>query len=373
MSYCFNLQCPNPTDPANKNQLVCCNCGFDLLLQNRYRILRQLGRCEFDNCEIGKTFEIVDNHTGTNKVLRVLLKPHPKLAFLQQKPIAFFEHEVKVLCQLKHPGIPRVEQDGYFTFMPKESKEPVHCLVMEKIEGLLLEDWMTRRNNKPISEKLALKWLKQMVKILDEFHCKNYYFRDINSKAITLKPDGNLALTDYQMLRQRNLLQGLLQVLAKCRPTGIVSPGCLVPENITSRNIATDDFFWLGRMWVFLLTGKPEKAFPENPRTGKLLWRKYAPHISQHFADLLDYLMATFPGNRPQNCQVILKCIRDIKQEQAKITSNYQETSQTKTQENKNKKKNTIISDLINKLNQCWTFTWNLLRKMSSYLGLLAK
>ncbi|ERT06295.1 tyrosine kinase family protein [Lyngbya aestuarii BL J] len=356
MSYCFNLQCPNPADPANKNQLICCNCGFDLLLQNRYRAVQKL--CGEDS------FKVYAQESGQYKVITI----NPLLDNL--KIVLIMQHKVKVFREINHPGIPKMDQDGYYT-----KNDDTHYLVMEYIEGLTLKDWMIRRNKKPISEKLAIKWLRQMVKILDKFHRKHYYFRDINSKAITVKPDGNLALTDYQMLPDKFFDN-------KGNFTGINCCNFCSPSQYTigvpSQEITNEfDFFCLGRIWVFLLTGKHAKAFPENPRTGKLLWRKYAPHISQHFADLLDYLMATFPGNRPQNCQVILKCIREIKQEQAKTTSNYQETSQTKTQKKQKtknkKKKNQIIYSLINWLNQCWISTWNFLRTISQYFGLRSR
>ena len=143
MSYCRNPNGPSPTDPSNANRRVCCQCGSDLLLQGRYRVSRQLGGGGF-----GKTFEITDDQTGSEKVLKVLLKEHPKA-------VALFKQEAKVLSQLRHPGIPKVEKDGYFTFLPKGGKEPIHCLVMEKIEGSNLQDWMKGRKKEPISQEQA--------------------------------------------------------------------------------------------------------------------------------------------------------------------------------------------------------------------------
>ncbi len=65
MSYCINPYCPKPFDPANVKNRICCNCGSDLVLKGRYRVLNELGSGGF-----GKTFEVDD--CGTIKVLKVL-------------------------------------------------------------------------------------------------------------------------------------------------------------------------------------------------------------------------------------------------------------------------------------------------------------
>lgn len=71
MSYCINPHCPKPIDLANANNPICRNCGSQLLLQNRYRILKQLGQGGF-----GNTFEI--NDAGKTKVLKLLTENNSK-------------------------------------------------------------------------------------------------------------------------------------------------------------------------------------------------------------------------------------------------------------------------------------------------------
>ncbi|MCV3212760.1 hypothetical protein OGM63_04325 [Plectonema radiosum NIES-515] len=64
MSYCINPHCLTPVDPANANNCICHNCGSEILLQGRDRVLKQLGKGGF-----GETFEVDD--CGTTKVLKV--------------------------------------------------------------------------------------------------------------------------------------------------------------------------------------------------------------------------------------------------------------------------------------------------------------
>ncbi len=296
MSYCLNPKCPNPSDLSNERRDVCRHCGSELLLQGRYRVVRPLGGGGF-----GRTFEA--NDRGTLKVLKVLYKHHPKA-------VELFQQEAKVLSRLNHPGIPKVDPDGYFTFLPANFKEPLHCLVMEKITGLNLEEWMKQRDKKPLKQEEALNCLKQLVEILDKVHQQQFFHRDIKPLNIMRRPEGPLVLIDFGAVRE---LTGtyLAKVGQGQNITGIVSPGYTPPEQINGKAVPQSDFYALGRTFVYLVTAQSPTAFPENPRTGKLLWREHAPQIAPEVADVIDYLMAPFPGNRPQNAQMILQCLAE--------------------------------------------------------------
>jgi WD40 repeat protein len=114
--------------------------------------------------------------------------------------------------------------------------------------------------------------------------------------------------------------------------TGIVSPGYTPPEQTNGKAVPQSDFFALGRTFVYLLTGKPPTAFPENPRTGRLMWRKGAPQVSDAVANVIDYLMAPFPGNRPQSPQMVLQCLEEIKLDgaESQLPTQLPTTGQTK-------------------------------------------
>ncbi|NER04822.1 MAG: protein kinase [Okeania sp. SIO3C4] len=297
VSYCLNPNCPNPSDPLNAGRRTCCQCGSELQLQNRYRVIKPLGGGGF-----GKTYLVDDR--GVQKVLKVLLKSHPKA-------ISLFQQEAQVLISLRNPGIPRIEEDGYFTFFPENSEEPIHCLVMEFIGGANLQDWMKSRRHRPINQTQAVDWLTQLSEILERVHQQNYFHRDIKPHNIMRRPNGQLVLIDFGTVREVSETY-LVKVGQGQNVTGIVSPGYTAPEQTNGKAVPQSDFFALGRTFVYLLTGKPPTAFPENPRSGKLQWRKYAPHISKRLADIVDYLMAPFPGNRPQTPAMILQCLAEI-------------------------------------------------------------
>jgi serine/threonine protein kinase len=296
MSYCINPHCAKPIDLANANNPICRNCGSQLLLQNRYRVLKQLGQGGF-----GNTFEIDDG--GKTKVLKVLTENNPKA-------VKLFQQEAKVLSQLNSAGIPKVEADGYFTVLPKNSSVPLHCLVMEKIEGVNLEQWMEIRNYQPITETQAIHWLKQIVEILALVHAQKYFHRDIKPQNIMLRPSGQLVLIDFGAVRQITTT-----ILAGNSHTRIISQGYSPPEQQNGYSVQQSDFFALGRTFIFLLTGKePQDKAIYDPLTNELNWRKYAVNISPVLADLIDNLIAPTANQRPENTRVILQRLKEIEQ-----------------------------------------------------------
>ncbi|WP_017653543.1 serine/threonine-protein kinase [Fortiea contorta] len=296
MSYCINPHCSQPQN--SKQPLFCQACGSDLLLEGCYRVIRPLGGGGF-----GKTFEVDD--CGKAKVLKVLFNTHPKA-------IELFQQEAEVLKLLNHPGIPKVDSDGYFTYLPRNSQEHLHCLVMEKIEGMNLAEYLIQRNNEPISQRAALRWLKQLTKVLHKVHQQQYFHRDIKPTNIMIRPNGNPVLIDFGTARE--VTQTYMHKVAGQQVTGIISAGYTPQEQANGKAVPQSDFFALGRTFVYLLTGKSPHEFTEDPRTGELNWQSNTKDIAQEILDLIDYLMAPFPGNRPQDTQEILDKLKEIEQ-----------------------------------------------------------
>lgn len=322
MSYCVNPKCPQPDDSANQNHTHCIHCGTEVLIQERYRIIRQIGSGGF-----GKTYEVEDD--GTNKVIKVLLQNH-------EKALQLFKQEADVMMRLTCPGVPKVQPDGYFEIPLPEGQDTLHAIVMEKINGLNLREWMKKRRNKPIAEELAIDWLKQLSEILAVVHQEQFFHRDIKPLNIMIKRNGQLVLIDFGAAREVTNTY-FAKVGQGQNITGIVSPGYTAPEQANGKAVPQSDFYSLGRTFVFLITGKTPTCFSEHPRTGKLVWRKSAPHISDGFADVIDYLMASFPGKRPQNAQAIIRCLEEIDEAKADDTGSPQVSSQLSSRQKNTK------------------------------------
>lgn len=294
MSLCINPYCSDNNN--HRDMRFCQTCGSELLLQGCYRVKSQLGGGGF-----GRTYELKDS-TGKSKVLKVLVEDHPKA-------IELFQREAEVLKVLNHPGIPRVEENSYFVYYPRNSQKHLHCLVMEKIEGLNLYDYIQQQGNKPIEPELAINWLRELTIILQEVHKHNFFHRDIKPSNIMLRTDGRLVLIDFGTVRQVTKTYVTKQAVGDI--TGVVSSGYTPLEQINGQAVQQSDFFALGRTFVYLLTGKPPSQL-YNPLTNILEWRDLVPAISPNFANLLDEMMAHTISQRPVNTQIILQKLGEI-------------------------------------------------------------
>ncbi|ARV57541.1 hypothetical protein BZZ01_01830 [Nostocales cyanobacterium HT-58-2] len=276
-----------------------------MLLQGRYRV-----SCEIGGGGFGKVFEVDDG--GTPKVLKVLSLERFHNPTIKQKAIALFQREAELLSRLKHSGIPHIEPDGYFTWSDGHG-EPLHCLVMEKIPGSNLQQWLQARENQPLTTEQACEWLIQLIEILNELHQHQYLHRDIKLSNIMLRPDGQLVLIDFGAVREVTTTY-LEKQQSQQTGTVLVSPGFTPPEQAEGHAVPQSDFFALGRTFVYLLTGKSPLDFPKNSETGELIWRDQATQISPQLVNLIDSLIAPFPGQRPQNCQEILNYLKGNQQ-----------------------------------------------------------
>ncbi|NJM88281.1 MAG: serine/threonine protein kinase [Hydrococcus sp. RU_2_2] len=254
----------------------------------------------------GKTYEVRDSQAWQDsqsnlKVLKILTYNHPKY-------VELFQREAQFLSKLNHPGIPKIEPDAYFTYYPHNSNDPLHCLVMEKIEGLDLKEYITRRGS-CITEKRAIQWMIQLVSILKEIHDRNFFHRDIKPSNIMIRADGQLVLIDFGTARE--VTETYMSKRSEGQVTGLFSAGYSPLEQLNGQAVPQSDFFALGRTFVFLITGKHPSEFYDS-YVDHLNWRDAIPSLSPIFTDFLDRLMARLPSQRPQSAKIILQELEEI-------------------------------------------------------------
>jgi CHASE2 domain-containing sensor protein/predicted Ser/Thr protein kinase len=311
MSHCINPRCQQRQNPDNLQK--CQFCGSLLLINGRYRLVKPLR--ELSGLHSTEIFEVDDR--GTAKVLKVLNSDRSKL-------IELLQQEAKVLQILQNLGVPKVYE--YFTFLPSNETKKLHCLVMEKIEGQNLKQWL--EENEPISEARAIDWLKQLTKTLREVHQAKLLHRDIKPSNIMLRPNGQLVLIDFGTVRE--ISHTYVNKLASSDITQVYSQGYTPTEQIEGQAVKESDFFALGRTFVHLLTGIYPAELPKNPQTNQLVWREQAPQISPWLAYLIDELIAPLPQHRPQNSQSILDClIKDHSYDRTRLPLTIEQISNT--------------------------------------------
>lgn len=299
MSHCINPRCQIRQNPDDQEK--CWFCGSSLLINGRYRLVKPLR--ELSGLHTTEIFEVDDR--GVAKVLKVLNSDRSKL-------IQLLQQEAKILQKLQYLEVPKVYES--FTFLPNNETKKLHCLVMEKIKGQNLKQWI--EENPPISELKAIDWLKQLINILAEIHQAKLLHRDIKPSNIMLRPDGQMVLIDFGTAR--DMTSTYVNKLASNDLTQVYSPGYTPLEQIEGQAVRESDFFALGRTFVHLLTGIYPAELPKNPQTNQLMWREQAPQVSDWLAYLIDKLIAPIPQHRPQNAQGILEVLNKA--------NNYDET-----------------------------------------------
>ena len=227
MSYCINPDC---SDRCNPNSLKYCqSCGSSLIIQGRYRITKPLR--QLDRQHHTEVFEVEDG--GRAKILKVLTSDRSRL-------VELFKQESEILAQL--PSLSVAQLDNYFTFSPHQRDKKLHCLVMEKVEGENLGQWLQTHGK--LTETLAIDWLKQLLAILVQVHQRHILHRDIKPSNIMIRPDGKLILIDFGTARK--LTKTYIEKLKEADITRIYSPGYTPPEQLQGEAVYRSDIFALG-------------------------------------------------------------------------------------------------------------------------------
>ncbi|GAB4468481.1 MAG: hypothetical protein OHK0037_26100 [Elainellaceae cyanobacterium] len=302
MSLCINPQCTEPNHPGNDGSRFCQSCGSDLVLRERYRVMRLIS----DKSGFGQVYEAYERNIP--KILKVLKEIHSS----HSKAVALFQREAVVLSQLHHPGVPAIEPGGYFQFLPRGSESPLHCIIMEKIDGPNLREWMRQQGNHGISEVQARKWMRQLAEVLHLVHERNYFHRDIKPENIMLRSNGQLVLVDFGAVREMTATY-LAQLGGSEGVTRISSAGYTPPEQEKGQAVPQSDFYALGWTFIYLLTGK-QPTDPEiyNPHDNSFRWQQFAPQVSEPFAAFIDRLIASKASDRPNSTRDILEDLAAI-------------------------------------------------------------
>jgi WD40 repeat protein/serine/threonine protein kinase len=297
-SYCINPYCQARLNPRGNR--TCQGCGTDLEIAGRYRLLEPLR--PLNPGYVTEIFAVEDTQDPRPKVLKVLTRPHSKL-------IELFQREAEVLHRLDNPGIPKVDSRGCFTIHVRDRPKPLYCLVMERVEGDDLQQWLTHHG--AVDQTLALVWLQQLAEILDQIHRNHLFHRDIKPSNIMLRPEGawgQLVLIDFGTARE------ITETVVRGQDSTVVySDGYTAPEQIRGRATPQSDFFALGRTFIHLLTNQHPNEFPEEAETQNLRWRDHAPHIAPYFADLISRLAADASRDRPRDSQDLLQQLEKVR------------------------------------------------------------
>lgn len=211
----------------------------DTVLQDRYRIVRQLGRGG-----MGAVYEAVDQRLGITVALKETLSSEPSMR-------RQFEHEARLLAGMQHPALPRVSDhfvEGNRAF-----------LVMEFIGGVDLARIISQQPG-PFPRDQVIAWADQLLDALVYLHSRDreVIHRDIKPHNLKLTSTGQIALLDFGLAKAQASDPSVTSSQAFFGYTRHYAP---LEQIQDQRTDPRSDIYALGATLYHLLTGiKPPDA-----------------------------------------------------------------------------------------------------------------
>jgi len=270
--------------PSNKTNNRSSVLAPGAILQNRYRIIRQLGKGG-----MGAVYEAVDQRLDAIVALKETFSVDDRLR--QQ-----FEQEARLLAQLQHQALPRVSD--YFT----EGERAF--LVMQFISGADLAEIILTQPG-PFPRNVVITWADQLLDALIYLHTRDRQIihRDIKPHNLKVTSTGQIALLDFGLAKAQsadvsstNSSTSIFGYSRRYSPLEQIQDQGTTPRS---------DIYALGATLYHLLTGvKPPDALV---RAGALANSKSDPlrpanevhrGVGPEIAAILNRAMALSPEDR---------------------------------------------------------------------------
>jgi len=263
-----------------------------------YQIIRQIG-----SGGMGQVFLARNKNIEQYVAIKVL---HPRFAgnpILRQK----FKQEAVLLSSLNHPNIVR--------FLNYVENEYGVFLIMEFVDGMTLEDFITKKNGL-IVEKRAYPMIDEILDAFSYAHARNIVHLDIKPSNIFITRDGHIKVMDF----------GIAKIISESDPESnrqtMGTPEFMSPEQVLARPLdARSDIYSLGVLIHQMLTGRAPydhttlsqleiKQHVINDALPKM--KEYYPYISDGMQKVVDKATEKVPDKRFRNCNEMRKAVKDV-------------------------------------------------------------
>lgn len=295
MSYCLNPSCSHPENPAKAE--VCQACGLKLLLRDRYRAKRALGKGGFGATFLARDFSL----PGHPYCVIKQLQPAANSPHVMQMARDLFKREAKTLGKIgNHPQLPRLLD--YF-----ESHQEFY-LVQEYVCGITLQQEVKRGG--PFTEAGVKQFLSEILPVLSYIHQQQVIHRDIKpGNIIRREQDKKLVLIDFGAVKDKvNPERANASEQTALTAYAIGTPGYAPPEQMAMRPVYASDVYALGVTCLYLLTAQSPKDLDYDPVTGEVMWREQV-HVSSHFAEVLQKMLEVSVKHRYQSAEDVLRAL----------------------------------------------------------------
>ncbi|WP_211293186.1 serine/threonine-protein kinase [Brunnivagina elsteri] len=274
-----------------------------MLLNNRYRIIQTLGSGGFGDTFLAEDTQMPSRRRCVIKQLKPI-NNNPQVYQLVQER---FQREAAILEELgdENNQIPRLY--AYFT-ENVQSENGQFYLVQEYIQGQTLNTKIQTQG--AMSENAVINILTNILPVLDYVHRKGIVHRDIKPDNIIIRDiDNKPVLIDFGAVKE-TISTVFTPSGNSTRSIVIGTPGFMPSEQSVGRPMFASDIYSLGMTAIYLLTGKLPQEIPNDPATGAILWRQYAPNVTPSLAMLLEKTIQFAPQQRFSNAREMLAALQ---------------------------------------------------------------
>nr|WP_238717974.1 FHA domain-containing protein [Petrachloros mirabilis] len=283
------VQLPQPCahERAKDGDLFCVECGHPLKVWRTiaaYTLLKRLGTSE--NTFVGWR----EGHTVVLKTLK------PDWAG-QAEAIGNFQHQAEALCQLSHPGMPKI----YEAFEAGGQS----FVVSDLIYGQTLKQWVALRG--PLSEVQAVSWILDLCDLLQ-------YLQQQDPPIVhpSLKPSNLIRPTIPHGYNPVVLVDfGEVKQVTPEAGTLVGAVGYAAPEQQTGKATPASNLYSLGGILVYLLTGQEPDAFYRLVDQVFRLQIQDMARLSPAMQGIIEQLTHPRPEDRYRSVQAV---VRDLQQ-----------------------------------------------------------
>jgi serine/threonine protein kinase len=285
----------------------------DQLFVGHYTIIERIGKGR-----MAGVYKAIDTqgHTVAIKIL-----PPSKAA--NAEIVARFQREARLALQLQHPNLVRTLETG--------EERGLHFIVMEYLEGELLEEMLQRRRR--LSPREAVRIAFQAMRGLEHLHEHAVVHRDLKPGNIMLLPPDvrgkGKAATQQPRVKILDIGLGLglfeeedvegNEYKLTTEGTMLGTPDYLAPEQARDAHAVTirADIYSLGCVLYHALTGQP--PFPDTSPIRQLVrhatetplpLRTLNPAIPEALQPILDRMLAKEPDQRYATPQEAANALR---------------------------------------------------------------
>lgn len=270
-----------------------------MLLNNRYNVIQTLGSGGFGDTFLAEDTQMPSQRRCVIKQLKPI-NNNPQVYQLVQER---FQREAAILEELgeNNNQIPRL----YAYFLENGQ----FFLVQEYIQGETLGEIIHLHG--AMSENSVRNILVSILPVLDYVHRKGIVHRDIKPDNIIIRSgDNKPVLIDFGAVKE-TIGTVVTPSGNSTRSIVIGTPGFMPSEQSVGRPMFASDIYSLGMTAIFLLTGKSPQDIPNDPATGAILWRQYAPNVTPSFAMLLDKAIQFIPQQRFNSASEMLVALQN--------------------------------------------------------------